>query len=81
MDGSVEYDGVFLSNKDQPPPTWQSSSKILIETTRYANLWLRTNGGHSAPLIFLQNGMVLIPKDGYAEGLAKLEAWEQAQPK
>ena len=80
MDGSVEYDGVFLPNKHQLP-SWQSGSKILIETTRYANLWLRTNGGQFAPLIFLQNGMVLIPKDGYAKGLAKLEAWEQAQPK
>jgi hypothetical protein len=80
MNGKVEYDGLYLPNTDQPAVA-QSNFKILIETTRDANLWMRMDGGNSAPLIFLQNGTVLIPKDSYSEGLSKLDRWQQAQSK
>ena len=80
MNGKVEYDGPYLSNTDQPAMA-QSDFKILIETTRDANLWIRMSDGESAPLVFLQNGTILIPKDGYSEGLSMLEHWEQTQPK
>jgi hypothetical protein len=80
MNGKIEYDGLYLPNTDQPAIA-QSNFKILIETTRDANLWIGMNDGNYAPLIFLQNGTILIPKDGYSEGLSKLDRWEQDQPK
>ena len=80
MNRKVEYDGPYLPNTDQPAKA-QSDFKILIETTRDANLWIRMSDGESAPLVFLQNGTILIPKDGYSEGLSILEHWERTQPK
>lgn len=80
MNGKVEFDGLYLANTNQPVIA-QSGLKILIETTRDANLWIRMNDRISAPLVFLQNGTVLIPKDAYSEGLFKLEQWQQSQPK
>jgi hypothetical protein len=80
MNGKVEYDGLYLPNTDQPAVA-HSNFKILIETTRDANLWIQMDDHNSAPLVFLQNGTILIPKDAYSEGLSKLEQWEQTQPK
>lgn len=51
MNGKVEFDGLYLANTNQPVIA-QSGLKILIETTRDANLWIRMNDRISAPLVF-----------------------------
>lgn len=72
MDGKFEYEGVFLADSGQPMVP-QSDLKILSEATgQNINLWVRINGDRLVPLVFLQDRLVLIPKDAYSEGLAKL---------
>ena len=81
MDGKIEYEGIFRPDTGQAMIP-QSSLKILSEeTSQHTNLWIALNEYHLAPLIFLQNGTVLIPNDAYREGLSKLEHFRQVRGK
>lgn len=80
MDGRVTYEGSFLpdTGKGAVPP---DDLKVLGEqTSQDINLWVRSQG-QLVPLIFLEDGTVLIPKDAYQEGMAKLEHLRQEQGK
>jgi len=80
MDGSVNYEGVFLPDTGKTPVP-QSDLIIKSEqTSQSVDLWVRV-GEHFVPLVFLQNGTVLIPKDAHDEGLTKLNHLRQVQGK
>lgn len=80
MDGRVGYEGDFLADTGKTPVP-QSDLKILSEqTSQSIDLWVRSQG-QLVPLVFLNNGTVLIPKDAYQEGMAKLEHLRQEQGK
>jgi hypothetical protein len=72
MDGTLAYEGVFLANTGQTPVA-PSDLKILSEqTSQRLDLWVRVKG-QPLPLVFLRDGNVLIPKEAYREGMAKLD--------
>lgn len=80
MDGRVSYEGAFLADTGKNPVP-QSDLKILSEqTSQSVDLWVRSQG-QLVPLVFLKNGTVLIPKDAYQEGKAKLAHLRQEQGK
>lgn len=73
MDGTVQYEGIFLAAAGNTPVP-ESDLEIESEPTGDVTHWVRLGGLRGAPLVFLKNGTVLIPKDAYQEGLAKLES-------
>jgi hypothetical protein len=80
MDGTLEYEGTFLADtgKNLVP---QPELKILSEqTSQSTDLWVRVKQ-HLVPIVFLQNGTVLIPKDAYQDGMTKLEHLREIQRK
>jgi hypothetical protein len=80
MDGRLTYEGTFLANKGKNPVP-SSDLRILSEqTSQSVDLWVRADG-QLVPLVFLKNSIVLIPKDAYQEGMAKLEHLRQVQGK
>jgi hypothetical protein len=80
MDGTPAYEGVFLVNTGRPPLP-QSDLQILSEqTSQSVDLWVRVEK-KLIPLVFLRDGAILIPKDAYQEGMAKLEHLRQVQGK
>ena len=67
--GNAEYEGEFVVYSDKgSPPTDQL--KIDPEKTTDNKVWI---GSALVPLVFLQNGKVLIPASKYAEGARLLE--------
>lgn len=79
MNGTVLYEGVFLVDAGENPVP-QPDLKIEGEPTSQTN-WVPLGGMLAAPLVFLKNGTVLIPKDAYRDGMAKLEHLRQEQGK
>ncbi len=80
MDGRVTYEGAFLADTGKTPIP-QSDLEILSEqTSQSVNLWVRSQG-QLVPLVFLKDGNVLIPRDAYQEGMAKLAHLRQVQSK
>ena len=80
MNGRLNYEGIFLANTGK---TLVPQSELKIEseqTSQSVDLWVRVEE-HFVPLVFLQNGTVLIPKDAYDEGLTKLKHLRQIQGK
>jgi hypothetical protein len=77
MNGTRAYEGVFVPDSGGTVP--QSGLRIEGESTSDATNWVRLDGMRGAPLIFLRNGIVLIPKDGYREGLATLNHLRQVR--
>jgi hypothetical protein len=80
MDGTRSYEGEFLAGEGKRP-TRQSELLIDAELTSDTTHWVRLEGMKGAPLVFLENGTVLIPKAAYAEGIAKLALLRQVQAK
>jgi hypothetical protein len=80
MDGTPGYEGIFLANTGKHPVS-ESDLRIEGEPTSDVTNWVRLGGLRGAPLVFLRNGTVLIPKDAYQDGLAKLEQLYQDQAK
>lgn len=80
MDGKITYEGVFLTNTGKNPVS-ESDLKIDTETTSNRTFWVRFDMLRGAPLVFLRNGIVLIPRDAYEEGMATLEHLRQEQAK
>jgi hypothetical protein len=78
MDGKPDYEGVFVADKGAALVP-QSDLRIDIETTSNRTFWVRLNESVAAPLVFLQNGAVLVPKEAYQAGMAKLESLRQVQ--
>lgn len=80
MDGRVSYEGVFMADTGKTPVP-QPELKILSEqTSQSIDLWVRSQG-QLVPLVFLKDGTVLIPKDAYQDGMAKLEHLREEQGK
>jgi hypothetical protein len=80
MDGRLAYEGVFLVDQGSNPVA-SSDLRILSEqTSQSTDLWVRVPD-QPVPLVFLRDGRVLIPKDAYQEGLAKLAQLRQVQGK
>jgi hypothetical protein len=78
MDGKPLYQGAFLSDTGQPFLP-ESDLKIKEEPTSDSTHWLLVDKQNAAPLVFLENGSVLIPKAVYTEGKEKLNHLRQVQ--
>lgn len=80
MDGTRSFEGAFVANTGKGPVP-QSELHVLSEqTSQSVDLWVRVNT-QLVPLVFLQNGVVLIPSDAYQEGMAKLEHLREVKSK
>jgi hypothetical protein len=80
MDGTRVFEGAFMANSGKSSVP-QSELRVLSEqTSQSVDLWVRVNS-QPVPLVFLQNGTVLIPSDAYQDGMAKLEHLRQVQAK
>jgi hypothetical protein len=69
VDGNTEYDGEFVPYGDKGSVP-ADQLKIDPEKTRDNKVWI---GSALVPLVFLQNGRVLIPANKYQEGARLLE--------
>lgn len=69
VDGNTEYEGEFVPYGDKGPVP-ADQLKINPEKTRDNKVWI---GSALVPLVFLQNGKVLIPASKYEEGARLLE--------
>jgi hypothetical protein len=78
MDGRLEYEGIFLADMGSSPVP-EAYLKIEAEPTSDVTHWVNLGGLHGAHLVFLSDGTVLIPKDAYQEGKAKLDHLRQEQ--
>jgi hypothetical protein len=78
MDGTLEYEGVFLANTGKTPVPSADLKIVSEQTSQSTDLWVRVNE-HFIPLVFLRDGTVLIPKGRYQEGKAKLEHLRQVK--
>jgi len=78
MNGTPEYDGIFLADTGKNPVP-ESNLKINVEPTSDVTNWVSLGGLRGAPLVFLKDGTVLIPKDAYQEGVAKLDQLRRMQ--
>ena len=76
MNGKPSYEGVFLSDTGQQLLP-ESDLKIKVEPTSDSTHWLLVDKQNAAPLVFLENGSVLIPKDAYTAGKEKLNNLRQ----
>lgn len=72
MDGTPGYEGIFLVDTGRNPVP-ESDLKIESEPTSDVTHWVHLDGLRGAPLVFLKNGTVLIPKDAYQDGMAELK--------
>jgi hypothetical protein len=72
IDGQRLYEGEFVPS-DGRPAVQSQELRIQAEPTSDTTNWIRVDALGTAPLIFLEDGDVLIPKEGYVEGAAKLE--------
>jgi hypothetical protein len=66
MDGARAYSGEFVPS-DGKPVVQKSGLRIVAEPTSDTTNWVHVNQLSGAPLVFLENGTVLIPKDAYVE--------------
>lgn len=80
MDGTVAYEGIFVANTGKAPVVPYNLKILSEQTGQSVDLWVRIKG-QLIPLVFLKNGSVLIPKDAYQEGMAKLDHLHQVQGK
>ncbi len=80
MDGTPRYQGGFLADTGKMPVP-QADLKIEGEPTSDSTHWVRLDGLRGAPLVFLKDGTVLVPKEGYQEGMATLEHLRQTRSK
>lgn len=80
MDGMPAFEGLFLANTGRRPVP-RVDLKIDVEPTSDTTHWIRLDGLRGAPLVFLRDGTVLIPKDRYQEGTATLQHLRQSQGK
>lgn len=78
MDGTRLYEGEFAPSEGKEPIP-AIDLRIKAEPTSDTTHWVRLNGMRGAPLVFLENGNVLIPREAYAEGAAKLERLRRLQ--
>jgi hypothetical protein len=78
MDGRSGYEGVFIADTDKSPVP-ESDLRIKAEPTSDKTNWIRLDGLRGAPLVFLQDGTVLIPQERYQEGAARLAHLRQIQ--
>src|SRR3954471_1801267 len=69
VDGNTEYEGEFIPYGDKSPVN-ADELKIDTEKTRDNKVWV---GSALVPLVFLQNGKVLIPASKYEEGARLLQ--------
>ena len=69
VDGNTEYEGEFVPYGDKGSVP-ADQLKIDPEKTRDNKVWI---GSALVPLVFLQNGRVLIPANKYQEGARLLE--------
>lgn len=75
IDGQIEYEGEFALYGDKGSiPSDQL--KIDAEKTGDKNVWI---GTELVPLVFLQNGKVLIPATKYEEGVRLLQRIKSTQ--
>jgi hypothetical protein len=77
MNGTPEYEGVFLADTGSTPVPMSDLEILSEQTSQSVNLWVRVNG-QLIPLVFLRDGAVLIPKEAYQEGMAKLKHLRQS---
>jgi hypothetical protein len=80
MDGTRAFEGIYLADTSRTMVP-QSELHILSEkTSQSVDLWVRVNS-KLVPLVFLQNGKVLVPSDAYQDGMEKLEHLRQVEGK
>jgi hypothetical protein len=72
VDGKTEYEGEFVPYGDKGP-LGADQLKIDPEKSRDLKVWV---GRALVPLVYLQNGKVLIPANKYEEGRRLLEHLE-----
>ncbi len=72
MNGKTSFQGVFRADTGQSLLA-QSDLRIKVEPTSNSNHWLLVGNQNAAPLVFLENGSVLIPQAAYQEGKQKLD--------
>lgn len=80
MDGKVTYEGVFLADTGRNPIPSPDLKILGEQTSQSTDLWVRSQG-RFVPLVFLKDGTVLIPKDAYQDGMAKLKHLREEQGK
>jgi hypothetical protein len=68
----------FLANTGTRPVPMSDLEILSEQTSQSVDLWVRVNG-QLIPLVFLRDGAVLIPKEAYQEGMAKLEHLRRSQ--
>jgi len=72
VDGNTEYEGDFVTYGDKGP-LGADQLKIDPEKSRDLEVWV---GDALVPLVFLENGKILIPANKYEEGRRLLEHLE-----
>jgi len=75
IDGDLEYEGEFIPY-GQKGPVPANQLKIDSEKTTEHHVWV---GQASVPLVYLENGQVLIPASEYDEGVRLLEKLKPRQ--
>ncbi len=78
MDGTLNYEGVFVANNGKTPIPASELRISSDATNQSSSTWIRVNQ-HLVPLVFLRNGIVLIPRGAYADGMDKLKSFRQVQ--
>jgi len=69
VDGTTEYEGEFVPY-GRKPPLQTDQLRINAEKTREQKVWV---GGALVPLVYVDNGEILIPADNYEAGARMLE--------
>jgi hypothetical protein len=73
MDGSLEYEGVFLPSEETAPvPASDLQIDMRITPNRLAWVYFREQ---TIPIIKLRNGVMLLPAEAYDEGKKKEKEW------
>lgn len=71
--GNLKFEGIFLSYQTK---AGVSESELKIDATRTGNLWIGvTAASMSLPIVFLQNGTILLPQSDYEKAKKFVDFW------
>lgn len=76
INGKTEYEGEFLSS-DGGGPLPSNQLKIDANKTQNNKVWVGRALGALVPLVYLENGKVLIPASKFEEGMRLLKQMRQ----
>lgn len=80
MNGARSFESDFRANTGISPVPQSDLHIVSEQTSQSVDLWVRVNT-QLVPLVFLENGTVLIPSGAYQEGMGKLERLREVQGK